>query len=144
MKTIKTLMFVTIAAMGFNSCAQESVLQNNEIPGKIKSYITSHFPNEAITLATKDQEAFKTKYEIILNNATELEFNGGKEITNIDGKTKLPDSTIPVQILSYVNINYPSNFIKSWQLNKGIQEIVLDNGLDFKFNMNNIFLSIDN
>jgi len=144
MKTKSLLMFAMVAAMSFHSCAQEMVIQNNDIPGKITSYIKSHFPNETITLATKDKEVFKTKYEIILNNATELEFNGAKEITDIDGKTKLPDSTIPVQILSYARINYPSNFIKGWQLDEGIQEVELDNGLDLKFNMKNIFLGVDN
>ncbi|MEZ5036519.1 MAG: PepSY-like domain-containing protein [Chitinophagales bacterium] len=82
-------------------------------------------------------------YEIRLSCGIKLEFNKQKEILDIDGNTKLPDSVIPSNILSYVNSNYATNFIIGWEFQSGNQEVLLNNNLVLVFNMAGDFLRVD-
>lgn len=82
-------------------------------------------------------------YEITLSCGVKLEFNKLKEIIDIDGNAKLPDSVIPSNILSYVNSNYATNFIIAWELQSGNQEVQLNSNLVFVFNMAGDFLRVD-
>jgi len=141
MKTITV--FLLLVAITVSGYAQDVIIPNNEIPVEIKSYIKTHFPTESISQATKDKEAFKIDYEIILSNLTDLEFNKKRQITDIDSKSKLPNSVIPGKILTYVTLNYPNSFIKSWKLDDNNQKIKLDNDLELKFSMNGTFIRLD-
>ena len=82
-------------------------------------------------------------YEITLSCGVKLEFNKQKEIIDIDGTTKLPDSVIPTNILSYVNSNYSKYYIIGWELQLGNQEVQLNNNLVLVFNMAGEFLRVD-
>ena len=61
----------------------------------------------------------------------------------MEGNEALPDSVIPSAILSYVQDNYPSEFIKNWNLEKTVQEIKLSNDITLEFDRNGNFLRID-
>jgi hypothetical protein len=126
------------------SCAQEVTIPASDLPGEIKAYVANHFPNQSIKQVIKDKDFLKITYEIILDNMIKLEFNRKNEIKEIVGKIKLPNSVIPNKILTFVNNNYPNNFIISWQLDDNIQKIELDTDLDLKFRSNGDFLRIDN
>ncbi len=52
-----------------------------------------------------------------------------KEVIDIEGLTKLPDSVIPAKLLEYATTNYPDNYIIGWELDDRNQQIKLENGL---------------
>jgi hypothetical protein len=132
-----------VATVIFTSCAQKTIIPNTELPAEIKTYLATNFPNQSLSQAMKDRDDLTVKYEIILGDLTKLEFNRAKEITEIKGKNKLPNSVISDNILTYTNMNYPNNFIVAWKIDDRKQEIKLDNGLDLKFTSAGDFIRID-
>lgn len=127
----------------FASCEKEKVVSENDIPANSKNYITTHFPDQKITQAIKEIDDLRTTYIVYLDNSVKLEFNKSGEVRKIEGNSELPDSVIPSQILTYVETNYPSEYIKKWELDDNRQEVKLSNGLDLEFDKNGNFLRID-
>lgn len=124
-------------------CDKETVIPEQNVPTEIKNYVSSHFSSCSISKAIKETDENDEMYEITLSCAVKLEFNKQKEIIDIDGTTKLPDSVIPSNILSYVNSNYATNFIIGWELQSGNQEVQLNNNLVLIFNMAGELLRVE-
>lgn len=124
------------------SCDKEVIVGENDTPSKIKTYVTTHFPTTSIQRVVKDKDGTEL-YEVYLANGVKLEFNNHNEIIDIDGNSKLPDSVIPPSLLNYVITNYPSNYIKGWEVQGANQELQLNNGLELIFNMAGDFIRID-
>jgi hypothetical protein len=142
MKTV--LSTIIILAIALTSCNKEKTILNNQLPSDIKSYVSTHFPNNAIIQSVVDKDGFTKTYDVFLEGNFQLEFNRKYKITDIDGISKLPNSVVPEKIRTYVNINYPNNIIIGWELDEKNQQIKLNNGLDLEFNMQGNFLRIDN
>ena len=121
----------------------EVTLTTAEIPADIKTYVDTHFASTTINRAVKDTEKGVVSYEIYLSGNVELEFDSMYEITDIDGRTQLPDSVIPNTILAYVKQNYANQFITDWELELDHQQVELNNGVELEFAMNGDFLRID-
>lgn len=142
-KLIKKNLMLIVLMITLMSCAQEKIIPPSEYPSEIKSFASTHFPNNKILQVVQDKEVFTTTYDAILSENINLEFNKTKEVIDIDGVTKLPNSVIPKNILQYVTANYPNNFITDWELDKNGQQVGLDNGLDLEFNKKGEFLRLD-
>jgi len=143
LKMNKIALSMIISTMIYMSCSKEKIKSGDNLPTEVKTYVTTHYPNQSITEAVIDKTDSTNSYEVKLNNATSLEFNYKKEIVDIDGNTKLPSSVISSKISDYVSVNYPNNFITGWEMDEGKQEVELNNRVDLEFNMNNDFLQID-
>lgn len=141
-KILKTSLIMTLLIM-YGTILFAQVIDEKDLPKEIQSYVQIHFPESQIIFAVKDKEGLSYKYELKLNNRVELDFNAQGEIISIEGKEKLPDSVIPVKILSYVQKKFPKNYITDWSLKKRKQEIELDNGLELKFNNDGDFIKMD-
>ena len=139
----KNLALVGLLSLGLVACDKESILPNSELPDEIKTYVSTHFPDNSILQVIKDQDGFIKSYDLTLSGNIGLEFNRKKEIIGIDGVGRLPDSVIPEKIRQYVSSNYPNQFITDWELDDRNQVVELDNGLDLKFNMAGDFLRLD-
>ena len=139
----KIIISMIVATMIFVSCAKDKIKPEDKLPTEIKTYLTTHYPNQLVTEANIDISDSTNTYEVKLNNATSLEFNYLKEILDIDGNTELPKSTISSKIFDYVSVNYPQNFITGWEMDEGKQEVELNDRVDLEFDMNNDFLQID-
>lgn len=126
------------------SCEKEEILSSTEVPSEISNYFGTHFPDNPIIQTVKDIDGFELTYDITLEGNYYLEFNRKKEVIDIEGLSKLPDSVIPSKLLEYVSTNYADNFIIGWELDERNQQIKLDNGLELEFNMNGNFFRIDN
>lgn len=146
MKNLKNLvpaLMFGFALIFFISCNKDKVLLTSEIPEEIRNYISTHFPDNSIQHVTKEKDDFTVTYDVLLDGNTSLEFNRKKEIIDIDGTTKLPDSVIPEKILQYVATDYPDNFITDWELEDKHQQVGLDNDLDLEFSMEGEFIRFD-
>lgn len=132
-----------VLTFSLSSCEKEEIMPVSELPNEITSYITKHFPNNTIKQVIKDRDGLTKTYDILLSESISLEFNRQKEIIDIDGVSKLPDSVIPDKIREYVRNNYPDNFITDWEIDGRNQQVQLDSGLDLEFNMKGDFLRID-
>jgi len=143
---MKKLLFLVFMMTTFilTGCGKETILNENDIPTEIKTYVEKHFPGSKILQCVKDKDGLELNYDVIIEGNFKLEFNKKKEIESIDGVTKLPDSVIPAKILTYVQTNYSSNFITDWDIDRNDQQIELDNDIELKFNKSGDFLRIDN
>jgi hypothetical protein len=143
MKKIIITLCSVIVAITITNCTKEELKPGANLPHEVKTYITTHFPDQSITKAIINEDDSIKAYEIRLDNLTDLEFNSKYEIMDIDGITEIPYSTISEKIITYVSINYPNNFITGWEMDEEKQEVELNNALDLEFDMNNDFLGID-
>lgn len=145
MRLIKLTTAALILAMSTTliSCDQKTIIPDSKIPSEIKSYVSTHFPNNAIIQATKEIDGITKTYDIILQENIGLEFNRKKEIVDIDGSSALPNSVIPERLLQHVTANFPNNVITAWELDDKRQKIKLDNGLELEFNKKGDFLRLD-
>src|SRR5690625_3565829 len=100
--TLTKVTFMLALMIAILSCDQEKVLSADEYPNEVTSYVAKHFPNNAILQIVKDSDGMTKSYEVLLSENISLEFNRNKEVIDIDGKLKLPNSVIPENILQYV------------------------------------------
>ncbi len=141
---MKRLFLLALVPFLLISCEKEEILPLTDIPSEISNYVSTHFPENPIIQAIKDTDGFELTYDITLEGGLFLKFNRKKEVIDIEGLTKLPDSVIPAKLLEYATTNYPDNYIIGWELDDRNQQIKLENGLELEFNMNGDFLRIDN
>lgn len=142
MKKLIGLITILLSLTLIAGCKKEKTISAQDLPTEIKTYITTHFPNSSITKAVKIKGESEM-YEITLSDGFELEFNKNNEIIDIDGKSKLPDSVIPSDLLSYVDSNYSSNYIVGWEIQANKQEVELNNKVVLLFTMSHQFIGID-
>ena len=141
---MKRLFLLAVVPLLLISCEKEEILPLTEVSSVISNYTSTHFPDNPIIQSIKDTDGFELSYDIALKGGFFLEFNRKKEVIDIEGLSKLPDSAIPAKLLEYMPSNYPDNFIIGWELDDRNQQIKLENGLELEFNMNGVFLRIDN
>lgn len=143
-KIMKKIVFFTCLSLIAISCEKEVLISKNELPPEITAYITTHFPENEIIQVIKEKDGLELTYDIMLEGGYFLEFDRKKEIKDIEGTFKLPDSVIPSALLNYVLAYYADNFIVIWEIDDKNQQITLDNGLELVFTMSGNHIRIDN
>lgn len=143
-KHLAAILSISLATLSLAGCESEKQVNKQDIPTEINNYVKQHLRDNNILVVKQEQDGFRKKYEVMLQNNIKLEFNHKFEITDIDSNTKLPDSVIPEPIRNYVAQNYPDNYITDWELEYNHQQVGLDNGLDLEFTMDGNFIRIDN
>jgi len=141
---MRRLFFLAIVPFMFISCEKEEILPLADIPFEITNYTSAHFPDNHIIQAIKDTDGLELTYDVTLKGGFFLEFNRKNEIIDIEGLSKLPDSVIPAKLLEFLSSSYPDSHIIGWELGDRNQQLKLDNGLELEFNMDGVFLRIDN
>lgn len=140
----KTLIpFLAFALVIASSCEKETVLEANDIPAEIETFVATHFDGQSIIQVTRERDDLRKSYEVLLDNYASLEFNGKKEITSVEAGEKLPDSVIPESVIAYVLETYPDNFIVAWELDDRRQQVELDHGIELEFSRDGKFIKID-
>ena len=141
--SILKLIALALASTALTSCEEERILPQVELPQPVQSFISTHFPGQSVLQATKDKDLLELRYDIILNDLTELEFNRKGEIIDMEAVNPLPESAIPAKLTTYVQTNFPDQAILGWELDDRIQELKLNSGLQLEFNLDGDFLRID-
>lgn len=139
----RLLLLMTACVFIFASCDKEKIVSSNDLPATSTSYINTHFAGQQILQVVKERDDLKTTYKAFLSSGTKLEFNSKGEIFDIESNEALPETVIPTAILTYVKDNYPTLFIKEWEVDNTTQDVKLSNGLTLEFDKNGTFLRID-
>lgn len=138
-----TILILALPVLLLASCTKEKIVGSDDLPATSTNYVTTHFPDQTIVHAVREYDDLQIKYTVYLKNGVKIEFNQNGEVKEIDGNNALPDSVIPAAILAYVKSNYPSAFIKKWEVERTKQEVKLSNGITLEFDKNGNFLRID-
>lgn len=143
---ISSFILLILLGMYVSACDKndnERIIPIEKLSDKIKNYVSIHFPKNKILKAVEERDNNTIKYELDLEGYISLEFDVNSKVIEIKSYQKLPESVLPAKIIEYVKKNYPDNFIISWELDKGIQQIELNNNLELEFDINGNFLRID-
>ena len=142
----------------------------NTFPNGVVYYVTNAFPNgvhQGMQLAGTDATAAFTSSPHAMSILNELPIVGTLEgfprlsatqasASNVgvdyedddydedqDEESYIVPSELPAAILDYLSINYPNIAIDEAELEDGIYEIELVNGLELEFDINGNFLSVE-
>ena len=125
------------------ACDKEKVVQPDDLPANASGFISTHYAGKQVLQVVKELDNLKTYYHVYLDNGTKLDFSRQGNIKKIEGAGAIPDTVIPALILNYVDTNYPSEFIRGWEIDDATQDIKLSNDLKLEFDKNGNFLRID-
>lgn len=142
---MKTKLCYTVAGIMLSALtyAQEVPVVRAEIPSEARQFLSGHFKSP-FHHAIKDIERNNIKYEVVLNDNTEIEFDAGGKWKEVDGKGKaIPYTFIQKQIVDYVKNQYPKESITKIEVEPDRYEVELSNGLDLRFNATGEFIKID-
>lgn len=134
---LAALMCVIMSATTF---ASDRVIAVNQLPAAAQTFINQTFPGATIMYAEIDDG----KYEVHLNDGTEINFDRKGNWDKVDCKLKaVPAHLIPATIASNVETQFSGTVITKIDKERNGYEIELSNGLDLKFNRQGLLIEID-
>jgi len=144
MKKFLTIIAIVLIASA-TMCARDRVTRNvSELPATSQTFLKKYFPKTGVNHIKIEKELFKTSYDVILNNGTEIEFDSDGNWKEIDcGNTAIPNGIIMKAITNYVKTNYPKRVIVQIERSSSKYEVELSDGTDLDFGRNGEFLRVD-
>ena len=133
---------MTLSALLLVACDKEKVVQSDDLPAIASGYVSTHYTGNQILQVVKELDNLKTYYHVYLDNGTKLDFSRQGNIKKIEGTEAIPDTVIPALILNYIDTNYPSAFIRGWNIDDATQEVKLSTDTELEFDKNGNFLRI--
>jgi hypothetical protein len=138
----KNFLLMILSTFLLVACDKEKVVQSDDLPASASGFVSTHYSGKQILQVVKELDNLKTYYHVYLDNGTKLDFSRKGDIKKIEGTEAIPGTVIPVLILNYVDTNYPSAFIRSWDVDETSQEIKLSTNLALEFDKNGNFLRV--
>jgi hypothetical protein len=143
----KILSIVAMALLAIQFVAAHEVITKDEkqLPLTARNFINQHFTKPQISYIKIESELLKgKKYEVVLTDGTEIDFNGKGEWTEIDSKrTAVPASVIPEYVKDYVSVNFKTNIITQIDRDYRGIEVELNNDLSLKFDKSGRLYKLD-
>lgn len=134
MKRVFLLGMATTAMMLTLLGCSDRPVEPAQVPAEIQTFVQQYFPGQTIAYAEKDLEWFTYKYDVVLSDGTELNFDTDNEWDKIDTKmTPVPAVLVPAPVATYVNTNFPSVAITKVDKDFSGYDVELANGLELKF-----------
>lgn len=133
MKRISILFAMLLGMTAFTlvACADGRVIPPEKLPVAAQQFVQQTFPGVTIAFAQKDG----LKYEIHLNNGTEIEFDRKGIWDKVDcNLNPVPAALVPQPIAAYVTATFPGVSIVKIDKERYGYEIELSNDLELKFN----------
>ena len=120
-------------------------VDTKQLPAAAQKLITLYFPGSRIShIKVEDSFMRPKKYEVLLTDRTEIEFNGDGEWMEIDCyQMPVPKDLIPAYILDWVAQNYTNVSIVKIERDKKEVEVDLDNGFSLTFNHKGELIDFD-
>lgn len=110
----KIFTLVVVASSLFASAQQKSI----KLPKEATTFLETHFNGIAINEIKKETEGTSFKYEVTLQNGSEIEFNRRGRWKELESKTtSLPVSMLQAIVGEYILKTYPS--AKITEIKKG-------------------------
>lgn len=142
MKKIFALVTVVLASLQIIN-ADDRPVTFNQLPAPAQEFITTNYPDEKISYATKDDDFILPDYNVMLANGVKIQFEHSGALEKIEARTGIPEGLIPLQIRDYVKSHYPDASFVEYEIGKRSYDVKLSNRLEVKFNKNFNVIEID-
>ena len=124
--------------------AHDMPIPASQLPAAAKAFVQQNFPGRTIVYAEKDTKFMKTKYEVSLNDGTEIDFYYNGTFDKVDCHTApVPASIVPATILQFVDADFGGAVVTKIDKEDHGYEIELSNGVELKFNRQGRFIGYD-
>ncbi|MBR5686376.1 MAG: PepSY-like domain-containing protein [Prevotella sp.] len=124
---LAALMCLIMSATTF---ATDKVILASQLPAAAQTFVKETFPDANIIFAEKDG----WKYEVRLNDGTEIDFDKKGDWDKVDCEFKaVPAQLIPEAIANSVEAQFPGAMITKIDKERHGYDIELSNGFDLKF-----------
>lgn len=145
MKKILSIAVMAFLAIQFVAAHEVVTRDEMRLPLVARNFINQHFTKSKISYIKIESDLLKDKkYEVVLTDGTEIDFDRKGEWTEIDCKrSAVPASIIPEYIKEYVSANFKDNIITQIERDRRGMEVELNNDLSLKFNKNGKLYKLD-
>lgn len=141
----KVILSASVALFSIGLFAQTNT---DNLPSTAQDFIKENFSSVSVA-EVKENSSWQIweddKYEVSLSNGIELDFNKNGEIIEIDSQNdeSIPQSTLPSNIATYLQENYPDAQVIGWEKQDKKQEVELADGTELEFDGQGNFRRID-
>ncbi len=116
-----------------------------QLPAAAQAFIQQHFPGKTIVYAEKDTEFMKTKYEVSLNDGTQIDFDKKGNWDKVDGHNMVtvPAALVPAAIQQYVSATFAGATVTKIDKERYGYDVELSNDMEMKFNHAGAIMAFD-
>ena len=135
--------FVAVAMLfagivGAYADGRERPITVEQLPQAAQEFVGTYFKDLTVAYVIEDKDTFKTDYEIVFTDRTEVDFSQDGQWKSVDRKySAVPETIVPQQIRNYVNgLNNSDQEIRKIERKAYGWEAELSNGMEIEFNKN--------
>lgn len=144
MKRILSILLLALVAVQLAHAGDVVTKDAKQLPPAARNFINQYFSNPHISYVKIDSDFLSKKYEVIMTDRTEIEFDKKGNWTEVDCKQNaVPASLIPVSIKDYVKANFPGEIITKIERSGQGLEVELANDFSLKFTKQGKFVGMD-
>ena len=145
MKKILSVLVMAIVAVQFAFAGDVITKDINQLPLSAHNFINQHFTKPQVAHIKIDSEVLSKKYEVLLTNGIEIDFDGKGNWQEVDAKKgKVPATIIPSFVSNYLKTNnFTTEFVTKIERDRKGYEVELNTDLTFKFDKNGKFRKAD-
>lgn len=124
--------------------AEDMPIPAAQLPAAAKTFVQQNFPGKTIAYAEKDTEFMKTKYEVSLNDGTQIDFDKAGNWDKVDcHMVAVPAALVPAAIQQYVNTNFAGTVVVKIDKERHGYDVELSNDIELKFNHQGVIIGFD-
>ena len=115
-----------------------------QLPAAAQTFVQQNFPGKTIAYAEKDAEFMKTRYEVSLNDGTQIDFDKNGNWDKVDcHMVAVPAALVPAAIQQYVNATFAGTSVVKIDKERHGYDVELSNGVELKFNQQGACIGYD-
>lgn len=147
MKKFLSLLLLAIVAVQFSFAKDVITKDMNQLPLPARNFINSHFTKPELSHIKIDKERMEsTKYEVVLMDGTEIEFDSQGNWEEVSAKKGqvVPVTIVPGFAVDYLKAHkFTNEGVRKVERNRKGYEIELSTGVSFKFDNKGRFIKAD-
>ena len=145
MKKILSVLVMAVIAVQFAFAGDVITKDINQLPLSARNFNNQHFTKPQVAHIKIDNDVLSKKYEVLLTNGIEIDFDGKGNWQEVDAKKgKVPATIIPSFVSNYLKTNnFTTEFVTKIERDRKGYEVELNTDLSFKFDKNGKFRKAD-
>ena len=145
MKKILSILVMAIVAVQFAFAGDVITKDMNQLPLPARNFINRHFTKPVVKHIKIDSDIMSKKYEVVLANGTEIDFDSKGNCEEVDAKKgKVPATIIPSFVTDYLKANnFTNEYVTKIERDRKGFEVELNTDISFKFDKNGKFRKAD-